>query len=598
MKEFVRIIIVAVFIAVLFGCNFLEPLPNGSYNEENMEDYPEILRGFVDKAYMNASMNPHSYTSDRYIFMTTATDEAIYSDNSIPIAKWADGDTKPSGLFASDWMNCYTGINYVNRFLRNREGYNTQYMVNREADLALRREMQGSAFGLRAWYHFSLLRIFGGKAEDGSLLGVPLRTEYTDLNEIETEIVTRDSFDDCIAQILADCDSALVYLNESNRDYPDDPSQVIFVSGAARYGALDRVAIYSLKAMTYLLWASPAFNPGKDMIRYRKAAECAAYVISHKIEREGAVLGKFSPTGGFRWTDPNSPEIIWCSPFVQSSNLETSFYPLEFGGRAAVVPTQNLVDRFPMANGYPITDSRSGYDPLKPFSGRDPRLYASIYFNGSKVVRNGDDVRYTFECATGGKDAPGSTYTSPTSYYIKKFLYNAWDPYDIQIQTGFHFVMRMRWTEVSLIFAEAASMVTSPEDASIYGYSAKEVLGWIRKRPTEDGIPGIGSEGDPYLEECAAEPDKFYELVRNEWRIETCFEGLSFFNIRRWASDVSEINGPVYGAVITDSGNGAFSYGNRVLRNNRYPSLWVPIPYQEIRKAPGLIQNEGWENWK
>lgn len=40
-----------------------------------------------------------------------------------------------------------------------------------------------------------------------------------------------------------------------------------------------------------------------------------------------------------------------------------------------------------MANGYPITDPRSGYDPQKPYDDRDPRFYAAIYYNGSSVLR-------------------------------------------------------------------------------------------------------------------------------------------------------------------------------------------------------------------
>ncbi len=597
MKKTIHIILVLATLLAA-GCNYLEPLPNGAYTDENIDLYPEILRSFVDKAYMNSDMNPRYYTSARYIYRTAATDEAIYRDDASTIARWANGDQPISSLFESDWTNCYTGINYVNRFLHNREGYNTRYMVNPEADLTLRREMQGSAYGLRAWFHFSLLRMFGGRGADGKLLGIPLRTEYTNVSEIDPQTVERDSFDDCVAQIIADCDSAIVYLSENNRDYPDDPTQIIPVSGSARYTALDRVAMRSLKAMTYLLWASPAYNPSGDLSRYEKAAECAASVITHKIEREGAVLGKFSPTGGFRWTDPNSPEIIWCSPFTSTSNMESSFYPMEFGGNATVVPTRNIVDRFPMANGYPISDPRSGYDPAKPFAGRDPRLYATIFFNGSQVVRNGTEVRYTFETATGGKDAPGGTATSPTSFYIKKFLYNSWDPYDTQVQTGYHFVMRMRFTEIALTFAEAASRVTDPSDESRFGYSAKQVLGWLRARPTEDGAPGVGDGGDPYLEECASDPAKFYDLVKNEWRVETCFEGLSFYNVRRWATSVDEINGPVYGTVITDDGNGSFHYEDVILRNNSYPSLWTPLPYEELRKAPAIVQNEGWSNWK
>ena len=43
-------------------------------------------------------------------------------------------------------------------------------------------------------------------------------------------------------------------------------------------------------------------------------------------------------------------------------------------GKGRVNPTQNLVDAFPMANGYPINDVHSAYDPANPYANRDPRL--------------------------------------------------------------------------------------------------------------------------------------------------------------------------------------------------------------------------------
>ena len=92
------------------------------------------------------------------------------------------------------------------------------------------------------------------------------------------------------------------------------------------------------------------------MSRYDKAARYAAAVIKHKLEVESTLTGGFDPTRGFSWHNVNSPEIIWPSEMRQSSNLETSFYPQQFGGSALVAPTQDLVDAFPMANGYPIND--------------------------------------------------------------------------------------------------------------------------------------------------------------------------------------------------------------------------------------------------
>src|SRR3546814_17218657 len=59
-------------------------------------------------------------------------------------------------------------------------------------------------------------------------------------------------------------------------------------------------------------------------------------------------------------------------------------------------PTQELVNSYKMANGeapisgysdanhlIPIINAASGYDPANPYAGRDPRFYASIYYNGA-----------------------------------------------------------------------------------------------------------------------------------------------------------------------------------------------------------------------
>lgn len=48
-------------------------------------------------------------------------------------------------------------------------------------------------------------------------------------------------------------------------------------------------------------------------------------------------------------------------------------------------PSQNLVDAFPMANGYPVDDARSGYDANNPYANRDPRLDKYIIYNGSSI---------------------------------------------------------------------------------------------------------------------------------------------------------------------------------------------------------------------
>ena len=598
MKRKIYLLVLSVTAGFMSACTFLDPLPNGSYNDENFELYPELLRGFVDVVYNE--LLPETYLDNYYIPMSCATDDAIYSS---PTAAWrifSSGSAKMlSNPFDTKWRDNYRAINYLNMFLENDRGYNTRYMVAEDSDLALRNCLQGSAYGLRAWMYFDLLRVFGGKAENGELLGVPILTEPTDPKTADASTIERATFDECAEQILKDCDSAYKYLPRNNRDYPGDPQQSIQITGSARYKSLDQIAIDGLRAMVYIFWASPAYNPENDMSRYDKAARYAATVIKHKLEVESTLTGGFDPTRGFSWHNVNSPEIIWPSEMRQSSNLETSFYPQQFGGSALVAPTQDLVDAFPMANGYPINDKRSNYDPTHPYEGRDPRFYATIFYNGAQVRRlnNASEVMYTFECANGGKDAPGSNEVSATGYYIKKFIYRNWNTNDTTKELGYRCIHFMNWTKMCLIFAEAANKYVGPTDEGTYGYSARQAIAWLRNRPTNDDEPGLGTFGDPYLDECAAEATTFEGLVKNEWRVETCFEGDRYYNLRRWATDVSEINKPIHMAKISNQ-SGLISYEYPVVETLKYPSLWAPIPYTEIRKCPKLLQNQGWETWK
>ena len=598
MKRKIYLLVLSVTAGFMSACTFLDPLPNGSYNDENFELYPELLRGFVDVVYNE--LLPETYLDNYYIPMSCATDDAIYSS---PTAAWrifSSGSAKMlSNPFDTKWRDNYRAINYLNMFLENDRGYNTRDMVAEDSDLALRNCLQGSAYGLRAWMYFDLLRVFGGKAENGELLGVPILTEPTDPKTADASTIERATFDECAEQILKDCDSAYKYLPRNNRDYPGDPQQSIQITGSARYKSLDQIAIDGLRAMVYIFWASPAYNPENDMSRYDKAARYAAAVIKHKLEVESTLTGGFDPTRGFSWHNVNSPEIIWPSEMRQSSNLETSFYPQQFGGSALVAPTQDLVDAFPMANGYPINDKRSNYDPTHPYEGRDPRFYATIFYNGAQVRRlnNASEVMYTFECANGGKDAPGSNEVSATGYYIKKFIYRNWNTNDTTKELGYRCIHFMNWTKMCLIFAEAANKYVGPTDEGTYGYSARQAIAWLRNRPTNDDEPGLGTFGDPYLDECAAEATTFEGLVKNEWRVETCFEGDRYYNLRRWATDVSEINKPIHMAKISNQ-SGLISYEYPVVETLKYPSLWAPIPYTEIRKCPKLLQNQGWETWK
>ena len=580
------------------GCDFLDPRLNGTYNDENFAEYPSLVRGFVEKAY---NLRPSNYYATEFMGTDCASDNGVYRSHTSALRELSVGDGKfTDNPFSTVWSRDYQGINYCNIFLQDNLGMNTHYVLDAETDKMLARTLQGDAFILRAWYLYDLLKTFGGVGTDGELLGVPIMTEPSEADKLDVTAIKRATFDETVEQILRDCDSAAVYLPFNNRDYPGDVVYSTPIIGSVRYRCFDQISLNGLRAMTYLLWASPAFNPGNDLNRYRKAAEYAAAVMKHKLEVESTFTGGFDPKVALRWGDTNGPEVINISADA-TSTIEDGLYPQNFGGTASMVPSQDLVDAFPAANGYPISDPRSLYDPADPYTNRDPRLKAAIFCNGSQILRNtNSEVMYTFETAAGGKDAPGLLATSPTGYYVRKFTFNGFNPYDQNVLRGYRAIFYMRWEQMCLIFAEAASKVVDPTDEATFGYSARNALAYLRARPTVDGETGVGVTADPYLDECAASPALFEALVRNERRITTCFEGMRYYDLRRWTAnhnDLSSINVPVHGVSITGE-TASYTYTPTTIETKDYPSLWNPIPYLEIRRCPNLVQNQGYESWK
>lgn len=348
MKRYILIALSALFAAT--GCSFLEPFPDGSYNEDNYADYPTIIRGFIDKAY---NLRPSTYYSNEFIGTDACTDDMMYRDKSAAVRQFSIGNAHMgSNPLSSVWTRDYEAIYYVNLFLKDDVGRKTRYLVDPGSNAVLQKCLQGDAFGLRAWYGFNLLQFWGGEGTDGRMLGVCIPKEPVDLSNYDGASLVRPTYEESVEQILADCDSALKYLPPANRDQYLQ-GEAFHVTGAIRYRALDAVSVKALKARVLLTWASPAFNPTGDKARWERAARAAKEVMDFKLTGED---GGLDPRASFLWTDPNAAEVIYTGNIGQNSTFETNFYPLGFGGSANIVPSQELVDAFPMANGYPITE--------------------------------------------------------------------------------------------------------------------------------------------------------------------------------------------------------------------------------------------------
>ena len=607
------LVLISLISFIFSSCtDYLDPYPNGQRTDEDLWKYPEMVQGLIGQMY---SSIPKNYDNNEGSYLDCTTDDAVSTSTTRDVTKFAVGTlTTGSDPFLTYWDRDYKAINLANTFLKDRKGFNTRFLVDAHLNKLVQYRLQGEAFALRAWFEWDLLQKFGGKGMDGNLLGVPIVTAPVSLS---SEVnIARNTYDECVKQILADCDSAYKYLPIAHRDYLVANSGDLAYAGSMYWDRIDGITTRAIKSNVYLTWASPRFNPGNDVSRWDSAAVYAKKVMDFKINIDGTGntansqrSGAFTPSMSINWVNPQAPEIVWASQYVGSSSIEKMFYPGGFQGNGTMGATQELVNSFGMKNGYPITDPRSGYDPRNPYLNRDPRFYSAIFYNNSKAVRISTTTpMYTFETwssydgnkGNDGKDlAEAKSTNSRTNYYIKKFVYMGWNASDKTVDAQRHAKFLIRWEHMVLNFAEAANHVlSSPANTSKYGISPKAAIQYIRTRKTTDGLAGL-SATDPYLDEMAGNSQSFDTFIKNERRISTCFEGIRFFDLRRWTTSLDDLNKSVHGALITKNADGSFAYNlNNEVETRAFKSAYWPIPYNEMLRMSNLIQNEGWDSWK
>jgi hypothetical protein len=573
--------------------NYLEPYPNGNRTTDDIWKYQDMVQGLVGQCYENM---PRNYNDNEGVYLDGASDDVVITSTTHALSRLATG-TLPFNQdpFRTYWDRDYRSIYLVNLFLKDRRGYNTRFLIDPHLDGLVKNRLQGEAFALRAWFQWDLLQKFGGMA-NGQLLGFPIVLEPIDVKK-ETNLA-RNTYDECVKQIVADCDSAYKYLPIAHRDFLVKNVNDRAYAGGRYWGRFDGITTRAIKALVYLTWASPRFNPTNDVTRWELAAKNAKEVIDFKMKTD-AVTNGFNPVKAVNWFDPNFGGIVFASRYNNANDaMERMFYPGGFQGTGSVGATQDLVDAFPMKNGYPITDPKSKYDPAKPYADRDPRFYATIFHNNADAVKiNSTKVMYTFENWQNAKDAAGPAVNSRTNYHIKKMVFMGLNWSDNSINRQPHSKFFIRWEHMLLTFAEAANQVEGPSGAK-YGMSAKDAMAYLRKKDNTDG--GKGFTTDPYLTEIASQGKAAFDgFIKNERRIETCFEGLRFFDQRRWTTNLTDINKPTHMARIVRNSDGTFTYKlNEVVEARSYTSAFLPIPYDEILRMSSLVQNDGWETWK
>jgi hypothetical protein len=366
------------------SCNDMLELQNDG--RTTMEDVFKTRNGV--RGYLNSCYN---YRPSPGFGRSSLTDDAQDADgifgNSL-YSYWYANGFSASFFFSIDqqpWGSYYQGIRKCNVFLANMVNVNTTTILATEGELT---SWVAQAHTLRALYYLQLVKRYGA---------APLLTEaYETTHDYAGD--QRAPVGEVIAQILTDCDAALAA--------PQLSEGFSWRVSSGQRGIMTRAVAQAIRSQAILLAASPLYSDG-------------TYTWADAARICGEALSGCLANGYELFTDEPAPDIaqnayalysITRSDEQQAYDKETIYpgsvvsvwqsagMPSTSGQvTAGPCPSQELVDSYemqatgePPVTGYadaqhlqPVLNPASGYDPENPYVGRDPRFYASVYYNGA-----------------------------------------------------------------------------------------------------------------------------------------------------------------------------------------------------------------------
>jgi hypothetical protein len=549
--------------------DFLEPRTSALTADTVFSDSTRTF-AFLNRIYTDLGFSFNKGRWDSHGNTELATDDAEYnfSGSGQKAVILYSGTLTPLNFpFTEFWEWPWGNIRRVNLLLSK--------LPTTPLAQTTRNRMAAEARFLRAYYYQQLLVCFGG---------VPLIGDKVyDIADVINQ--PRSSYADCVDYLAKELDAAAAVLPSASAQNGTD------------YGRITSGMCLALKSRLLLEAASPLFNGGAetqdaglaslvsyptyDVSRWQRAADAAQAVINtntYSLVEDNAT----APGYGFysMFLQRVNPEYIMFFNRGSNRDMEGYYFPPSRSGAKYSMPSQNIVDAFPMKNGLPITDPNSGYVATKPYDNRDPRFYNTIIYNQSQLFLNGAMAPVnTYEGApSDGFDAT----TSVTGYYCRKMC----DAYSSSSsQRGWPL---LRYAEILLNYAEAINEAGQPS-------LAEPKLFAIRRRAGID--PGTdGRYGIP----AGLSKEQMRTLIQNERRIELAYEDHRWHDIRRWKIAMVTNNAFNQRMRIVRSGSSPnYTYTYNVVpsirRHNFRPEMYLlPIPDGEIRKVPLMRQNPGW----
>lgn len=577
-KRIFDFIVLAVSCMMLFSCTFKE-MPFDKYDMDFVFSTDVKAEGYVLSVYLGLPYDKtenNGYNRVDGAMLASATDESMPTVDGSSIVMLTDGSlsarkTNPDGC----WDEYYKYIRDANIGLEGLEKLPAHFQDDKE-------HLSAELLFLKAYFYFELVKRYGG---------VPIVDRVYELEEDLN--IPRSSFADCIDYIVDLCDEA-----EKNLPAPN----------AVSFGRASKGAAMALKARALLYAASPLYNGlgydgtdneficygTEDPKRWELAASAAADVIKlnyYDIYQPNAIAdsdadsrvmtrGKNNYRKLFTEIKGNR-ELIMSRTSATGNQVEKQNFPVGIpNGKGLTSPSQQMVDAYGMVDGLSIDDPESIYKPANPYLKRDPRFYASIFYNGQTW-----NNKTTIETFVGG--AHNNTISSTkTGYYLSKFCAENVVISGTQTKTNHCFPL-FRYAELLLNYAEAVNEAFGPDvDPYDCGMTARDALKKIRGRVLRPSQTDVKvSVGDK---------DGMREAIRAERRVELAFEDHRYFDVKRWKIAESVLSENIKGMNITKTEDGKFMY--EVVENvdeRQFTTKYYlyPIPNADVTNNSAIKKN-------
>lgn len=543
-------LILAIFIS-LVSCNdsVLDIQPRDRLTDSSVYTDKNATDLVLNDIYLklpngNNSYEPFENFSDNSICAFSW----VISRNYARMATWTPDNVTFSWInMPLTWSEQYSNIRRCNLFIKN-------VQTSTLPDDFKKLRIAETKF-LRAYFYHLLWMTYGG---------VPVITEVLNSAEMGDDIFRpRNTFDETYKFIRDE-------LTAVSADLPTTPAQAGRVTKGAALALKGWVEMFANKysdaAVTYKqiiddMGGGKVYQLFPDYQQF--------FMPENNTNKEGIFYRQYVPR-----VNGGSLEGIWAATFTKGG-AETAW--------GAAGPTQELVDDYCMANGKPITDPTSGYDPQKPYKNREPRFYQSIVYDGSYYYNDTIKTRQGIG-SPNEIDFSDKNDATQTGYYLRKRMNekipagaDSWGG-----NTGGQNYYFFRYAEVLLSYAEAKNEVSGP-DASVIA-----ALDEVRTRAK---IPGIQETYGNLTK------DQMRVVIRRERRIELAFEEKRYWDLIRWKIAVEKLNGDLHGMLIKKVG-GVWTYtpsatpgGKRTFNEKNY---LFPIPTSAMVTNSKLTQNPGY----